>query len=74
MPTVLLSNDRQTPKDIERALRTLKNKVEDCGILKTLQLKAAYERPGDKRKRMKAAAKQRWKRELAKSQLPQKLY
>lgn len=74
MPTVYLNAERQTPKDIERAMRTLKNKVEDGGILKTLQLKAAYERPGDKRKRMRAAAKQRWKREVAKNQLPQKMY
>lgn len=34
----------------------------------------AYEKPTTIRKQKKSAAKKRWKRELAKNQMPKKLY
>ena len=43
--------------DVSRALRKLKNKVEDAGTLKALQKKEFYEKPTTARKRKKAAGK-----------------
>lgn len=74
MPIVYLKADRQEMRDIENALRKLRNAVEKGGVLKTLQEKAQYERPGLKRNRKKAAAIARWRRELRKQQLPKKMY
>lgn len=74
MPKVFLNPERQHPKDIEIALRKLKKKVESGGVLKTLHEKSQYERPGVKRNRKRAAAIMRWRRELAKQELPPKLY
>lgn len=74
MPTVYLNPEKQESKHIDNALRQLKRKVEDCGVLKKLQEKSFYERPGIKRNRKKAAAIMRWKRELAKQKLPEKMY
>lgn len=74
MPKVILRDDRQETKDIDIALRKLKKKVEDCGVLKVLEQKAQYDRPGVLRNRKKAAAIMRWKRDVLKNQFPQKLY
>lgn len=74
MPTVTLNPERQSLKDIDNALRKLKKKVEADGNLKKLHEKEAYERPGIKRNRKRAAAIMRWKRELQKSALPPKMY
>lgn len=74
MPTVSLNPERQTQRDIDNALRKLKKKVEACGILKDLQEGSFYEKPTAKRKRKHAAAVSRHRRELAKQQLPKKMY
>jgi ribosomal protein S21 len=74
MPTVILNPDRQSPKDIDIALRKLKKKVEAGGNLKKLHEKEFHERAGVKRNRKKSAAIMRWKRELEKSKLPEKMY
>lgn len=60
--------------DVNRALRKLKNKVEDAGTLKALQKKESYEKPTTARKRKKAAGKARHQKKLQKEQLPPKLY
>jgi small subunit ribosomal protein S21 len=60
--------------DVNRALRKLKNKVEDLGTLKALQKKEFYEKPTTTRKRKKAAGKARHAKRLAKEQLPKKLF
>ena len=60
--------------DVNRALRKIKNKIEDGGKLKDLQKKEFYEKPTTKRKRKKAAAKQRYAKKLQKEQLPKKLF
>ena len=67
--TVIVTND-----DVNRALKKLKNKMEDCGKLKDLQQKEFYEKPTTKRKRKKAAAKVRYQKQLEKEQLPKKMY
>lgn len=61
-------------EDINRALRKLKNKIEDGGKLKDLQQKEFYEKPTTMRKRKAGAARARWKKKLKDQQLPQKLY
>ena len=60
--------------DVGRALRRFKNKIEDLGTLKTLQSKEFYEKPTTERKRKKAAAKARWRKQLEKDSLPKKMY
>jgi small subunit ribosomal protein S21 len=67
--TVIVTND-----DVNRALKKLKNKMEDCGKLKDLQQKEFYEKPTTERKRKKAAAKVRYQKKLEKEQLPKKMY
>lgn len=61
-------------ENINQALRRFKRKMEDAGTLDTLREKEFYEKPTTKRKRMKGAAKARWKKKLQKEQLPPKLY
>lgn len=60
--------------DVHRALRKLKNKIEDGGKLKDLQKKEFYEKPTTARKRKAGAAKARWKKKLKDQQLPPKLF
>jgi small subunit ribosomal protein S21 len=60
--------------DVNRALRKLKNKVEEGGALKALQKKEYYEKPTTARKRKKAAGKARHLKKLEKQQLPKKLF
>lgn len=67
--SVIVKND-----DVNRALKKLKNKVEEAGTLKTLQEKEFYEKPTTKRRRAKAAGKQRYKKKLERETLPKKLY
>lgn len=61
-------------EDVNRALRRFKNKVEDSGVLKTLQKKEFYEKPTTTRKRKNAAAVARYQKKLEKEQLPKKMY
>jgi small subunit ribosomal protein S21 len=63
-----------TYDDVNRALKKLKNKMEDSGKLKDLQKKEFYEKPTTERKRKKAAAKVRYQKKLENEQLPKKMY
>jgi len=63
-----------THDNIEKALRKLKKKVADSGILQELRDRETYEKPTTRRKKAKAAAKRRWKKKLADEQLPKKLF
>lgn len=74
MPSVTLNPDRQSPKDIDRALRTLRKKEDKYGTLKKLREKESYEKPTTKRKRKAGAAIARHRHEKAKSDLPEKQY
>jgi small subunit ribosomal protein S21 len=58
----------------EKTLRRFKRKIQDSGILDEVRAKEFYEKPTTKRKRAKAAAKSRWKKQLSKQELPNKLY
>lgn len=72
MPKVFLDPDRQSQRDIDRAIKNLRKKSDTCGILKKVQEKVAYEKPTTKRKRKQAAAIARHRRELAKTALPER--
>jgi len=56
--------------NVERALRKLKKKIQDSGLLDELRSKEHYEKPTTERKRKKGAAKSRWRKQLAAQQLP----
>lgn len=57
---------------IDKALRRLKKKVRESGILQTLKEKEYYEKPTTKKKRKKAAAINRWQKYVQSQQLPTK--
>jgi small subunit ribosomal protein S21 len=50
--------------NVDRALRVLKRKLIDEGVFKELQERRFYEKPSDKRRRLKRAAIARQRREL----------
>lgn len=60
--------------NVEQAIRKLKKKVQDTGLLQELRDRESYEKPTTERKRKKSAAKNRWRKKLASQQLPKKLY
>ena len=60
--------------NVERALRKLKKKVQDSGLLDELRSREHYEKPTTERKRKKGAAKSRWRKKLREQELPKKLY
>ena len=60
--------------NINVALRKLKKKVDDGGLLLDVLARQFYEKPTTKRKRKKGAAQARWKKKLRDQQLPKKLY
>ena len=60
--------------NVEKALRKLKKKVAESGILQELREREHYEKPTTARKKAKNAAKRRWQKRLASEQLPKKLY
>jgi small subunit ribosomal protein S21 len=60
--------------NVEKALRKFKKKVQESGLLDELRARETYEKPTTKRKRMKGAAKARWRKKLRDQQLPKKMY
>jgi small subunit ribosomal protein S21 len=60
--------------NVEKALRKFKKKVQESGLLDDLRARETYEKPTTKRKRMKGAAKARWRKKLRDQQLPKKMY
>ena len=58
--------------DINRALRTLKKKIQNGGILNDLRKKEFYQSRGTKVRLQKAAGKRRWLKKMEQEQLPQK--
>lgn len=67
--TVYVRND-----NVEQAIRKLKKRMQDSGLLQELRDREAYEKPTTKKKRKAGAAKNRWKKKLASQRLPEKLY
>jgi small subunit ribosomal protein S21 len=60
--------------NVEKALRKFKKKIQDSGIMLELRQRESYEKPTTTRKRRRAAAVNRWRKELARQKLPPKLY
>ena len=60
--------------NVEKALRKFKKKIADSGLLIELRERETYEKPTTRRKRQKAIAKNRWRKQLAGQQLPKKLF
>jgi len=72
---LLKRNDDRRPRglevfvknnNVEQALRKLKKKVTDDGILVEYKERQHYEKPSEKRKKAKASSKARHKKELKK--------
>ena len=66
--------NRNPGGNIEKALRKFKKKIQSSGVLNDLRLKEHFVKPTIKRKLKKAAAKNRWRKQLAEQALPKKLY
>jgi len=60
--------------NVDKALRKFKKKVQESGLLDELRARETYEKPTTKRKRMKGAAKARWRKKLRDQKLPKKMY
>ena len=60
--------------NVEKALRKFKKKVQESGLLDDLRARETYEKPTTRRKKAKAAAKNRWRKKLLSESLPKKLY
>ena len=58
----------------EKALRKLKKKITDSGILQEVKDRQEYTKPTVKRKIAKNQAVRRWKKYLRDQQLPPRLY
>jgi len=56
------------------ALRKLKQKIEDSGLLDDYRAKEFYEKPTTERKRKKGAARARWRKKICDQELPKKMY
>lgn len=61
-------------ENINSALRRFKKKIQDSRLIETLREKEFYEKPTTTKKRMKSAAKARWRKQLKNQELPPKLY
>ena len=60
--------------NVEKALRKLKKKVTDSGILQEVRDRQEFIKPTVKRKLAKNQAKRRWKKYLRDQQLPPKMF
>jgi len=60
--------------NIEKALRKLKKKVQNSGILNDLRAREFYIKPTTARKLKHSAAKNRWRKQLEAQQLPPRTY
>jgi small subunit ribosomal protein S21 len=58
--------------NFDKALRKFKKKVNNAGVLEEVRKRQQYEKPSSVRKRKKAAAKARWRKQLQKEKLPQR--
>ncbi len=67
--SVLVQDD-----NIEKALRKLKKKVQNSGILNDLREREFYIKPTTERKLRRSAAKNRWRKQLEAQQLPPRTY
>lgn len=55
--------------NVEKALRKLKKKVQESGLLQELQSRETYVKPSVRRKMARAMAKKRWQKQVAQQNL-----
>lgn len=60
--------------NVEKALRKLKKKVTDQGLLQEIRDRQEFVKPTIQRKIAKSQAKNRWQKHLRSQSLPPKLY
>lgn len=60
--------------NVEKALRKLKKKLTESGLLQEVRERQEFVKPTIKKKIAKSQAKRRWKKHLRDQQLPKKLY
>jgi small subunit ribosomal protein S21 len=60
--------------NVEKALRKLKKKISDSGLLQEVRERMEYVKPTTKRKVARSQAKRRWDKHLSGQSLPKKLY
>jgi small subunit ribosomal protein S21 len=60
--------------NVNVALRKLKKKVDESGLLIEVVSRQHYEKPTTERKRKAGAAKARWRKKLREDSLPKKMY
>ena len=60
--------------NVEKALRKLKKKITDSGILQEVRDRQEFVKPTVKRKLAKGQARRRWLKYLREQQLPPKLF
>ena len=60
--------------NVEKALKKLKKKVQESGLLIELQERERYTKPSVKKKLAKDLAKRRWKKHMAQQTLPKLKY
>jgi len=60
--------------NVEKALRKFKKKVAESNLLNELRDRETYEKPTTERKRKKAAAKNRLRKQIRSQKLPKKLF
>ena len=63
-----------TDNNVEKALRKLKKKVTESGLLQEVRDRQEFVKPTTQRKIDKSKAKSRWKKHLRSQTLPPKLY
>ena len=51
--------------DVDRALRKLKKKVANAGIVRELKEREYYEKPSERRRKQKARAVKRWEKQVS---------
>lgn len=60
--------------NVEKALRLLKKKVQEDGLLQTLKEREFYEKPTTRRRRVKNQQQRRAQKRREADQMPKKLY
>ena len=68
-PKIIVHNN-----DVTKALRVLKKKVQNSGLLNELRKRESYQSKGTKERLQKAAGRSRWLKKQAETQLPQKRF
>jgi small subunit ribosomal protein S21 len=60
--------------NVDKALRKLKKKVNNSGILMEVRERQQYVKPSTQRKLAQGAAKSRWRKKVAQDKLPKKYF